>query len=93
MLESNHRATLGRLAETAMLAAFLALSAFAYSALFIAAGRVMTAPPEFSDFYRPDHNPWIGAIIEPAAPQERLASAAPARRGYRSPLGAAGGRR
>lgn len=79
------RAALGRATEVALVAAFLALSAFAYGAFFIQAGEVMTTsvPTEFSDFYRSGQNPWSGAIIEPTPPQDRLAGRAPARFGYR----------
>lgn len=85
MLDPCRRAMLRRLADAAMLAAFLALSVFAYGALLIGAGRsiLAPAPAQFADFYQPGQNPWSGAIIEPVPPQERFASAAPARPGYR----------
>jgi hypothetical protein len=85
MLDPCRRTTLGRLADVALLATFLILSIFAYGALFIGAGRAITAPApsEFADFYQPGQNPWSGAIAEPVAPQERFASTTPAKAGYR----------
>jgi hypothetical protein len=88
MLDPERRGVLGRLADAAIAAAFLALAAFAFGAVFVGAGQVMTAAPEFSGLYRPDQNPWTGAIIAP----ERLASGGQAGPGYRPPPGSAKGR-
>ncbi|MGO8918964.1 MAG: hypothetical protein ACLQJR_23940 [Stellaceae bacterium] len=84
MLDRHRRAMLGRLADVALVAAFLALSAFAYGELSVGASRVVAAPAplRFSDFYWPGQNPWAGAVIEPA-PHERFVSATPARPAYR----------
>lgn len=85
MLDPRWRARLGRMADVAMVAAFLALTVFAYGALFVGAGKFVTvsAPSEFADFYQPGQNPWSGVVVEPAPPREQFASTAPARQGYR----------
>jgi hypothetical protein len=71
MRDRSFRALLGRLTDVAVLAAFLALAAFAYGAFFIGAGRMMASPvPEFANFYQPGQNPWTNAA--PPPPQERL---------------------
>ncbi len=92
MRDPQFRATLRRLADMALLAAFLALAAVCYGAFFLGAGRMMISPvPEFSDFYQTGQNPWAGAIAEPG-PQQRFAATMLARRAP-SPRPAAGNRR
>jgi hypothetical protein len=92
MPDPQLRARLRRLADMALLVAFLALVGFSYGAFFATAGRMMMSPvPEFSDFYRAGQNPWAGASAEPA-PQQRFAGAFAARRAPR-PVPVAGNRR
>jgi hypothetical protein len=73
----DRHAALARPRDVVLVAAFLALPAFASGAFFIDAGQVMTARvgSEFLDIYRPGQSPWTGATIEPAPPQERFAGA------------------
>lgn len=83
MRDTGFRARLRRVADAALLAAFLALTAVAYGAFFIGVRQFMTTPvPEFSDFYQSGKNPWAAAITEPAAPL-RLANTAAGKHGAR----------
>jgi hypothetical protein len=61
------RARLRRLADLALLGAFLTLTAIAYGVFLAGAGRMMLSPvSQFSDFYQSGQNPWAGVTLEPA---------------------------
>lgn len=80
----RHRRTpLGRWADAAILAAFFALSIFAYDRLFVGISDLLSAPlgVEFADFYLPGHNPWTGTAATPAPTESRFASLSRLRRG------------
>jgi hypothetical protein len=74
MRGSRFRAKLRRLADFALLAAFLTLTAVAYGVFLTGAGRMMLSPvPEFADSYQSGRNPWAAATAAPAPPS-RLAA-------------------
>jgi hypothetical protein len=61
------RAKLRRLADLALLGAFLALTALGYGVFLAGAGQMMLSPvPQFSGFYQSGQNPWAGITLEPA---------------------------
>lgn len=84
-MSKRRRLTMARAADIAILASFLALSAFAYDRLFAGIGETMTTSGgvAFTDFYRPGQNPFAGAIIVPDEGDARYASLAHSHRPLR----------